>query len=1006
MGQTKARPTWIDVGLFALAYLVCAEAGHALSFHTAHDAFATVWPPSGLYLAALLLFRGRPEPRILLGALASNLLSDVLLHDQSVPISLGYWLANTLEAVCAARFLLWWSNGPVRMSRLADVLRLIATGILASACVGAPIGAATVYGFRGGAIVEHWATWWSADIVGILIVAPTVLAWTARRPQSLRNIGPVRFVEFLLLLAGQSAALTYVIHSKIDAGIPKRYIVLPFLIWGVLRFGPRGVTIGLSLLVCQMAAFTVNGLGAIAQSGASVNRQLLDLQLMSCVILISFLTVSAVIAERVGTSRDLTRKQSLLQAIHRAQTEFIGEAPLNVVFCSLLKDLMNLTESRRGYIAEVLPADVGAACPEARIIASLSWDDDLQKLSECSDPSLFETRNLKTIVESVLATGRPVAGSDLAMDDHDHRSIAGPPPLQSWLGMPLHYGDRLIGIVGIANRQNGFPEAFDEFLKPLLATCAHLMEMHRQKSARGCIEEELRKSQARLVAAQARAKLGNWEYDGRTKVSFWSPEVYRLLYRNPGPKLPGFDETLTLIHPDDRAEMLRTMEEVVKNGGSLTQEYRTNPINGPMRYLTTTIERVELREDGTSILAGIVQDVTERREAINAIQRSERELADFFEHANMGLQWVGLDGRVLRANPAMLDMLGYDRNEYVGEHIARFHVDVHEAYEFLERIEQGEELENFEAHLRCKDGTGRDVLISSSVFREEGRIRHARCFLRDVSELRRLEQQFYQAQKMDAIGRLAGGVAHDFNNLLTVMNGYAHLLHDGLPAGDPRRALVDEISNAGERAAALTRQLLTFSRQQVVRMRVFDLNDEVRGMQALLARLIGENIALSSDLDAAPLLVRADRGQLDQVLLNLVINARDAMPQGGNLELRTRRGFFPDETRAEDATLDAGPCAVLEVTDSGCGMDKATLARIFEPFFTTKPTGQGTGLGLATVYGIVKQTGGHVSVDSQPGEGSTFRVFLPCLEASSDDDPTVDDPIEIPRTFSEAGRKN
>ena len=249
----------------------------------------------------------------------------------------------------------------------------------------------------------------------------------------------------------------------------------------------------------------------------------------------------------------------------------------------------------------------------------------------------------------------------------------------------------------------------------------------------------------------------------------------------------------------------------------------------------------------------------------------------------------------------------------------------------------------------------------------------------DDRERIRDEAQRRQASRMEAVGQLAGGIAHDFNNLLTAVLGYAQLLSER-PLGDAALAEVAEISRAAERAASLTRQLLAFSRQQVQKIAVFVVNDVVSDTESMLARLLGEDVRISKDLAPDLGRVRADQGQIEQVLVNLAVNARDAMPKGGTLRIETRN------VDLDEAYVDAhlagvpGPYVMLAVSDDGCGMDPATLARIFEPFFTTKPLGKGTGLGLATVYGIVKQSGGFVWVYSDPGHGSTFRIYLPRVE--------------------------
>jgi signal transduction histidine kinase/ActR/RegA family two-component response regulator len=253
----------------------------------------------------------------------------------------------------------------------------------------------------------------------------------------------------------------------------------------------------------------------------------------------------------------------------------------------------------------------------------------------------------------------------------------------------------------------------------------------------------------------------------------------------------------------------------------------------------------------------------------------------------------------------------------------------------------------------------------------------------NISSHKQTEQQLVQSRKMEAIGQLAGGVAHDFNNLLCVMNGYADFLLGQLPPGGPLYEYADEIRKAGERASALTRQLLAFSRRQMLQVRVVDLNTLVRDAEMMLRRLIGEDVEVVTALDPALRPVLADPGQVEQILLNLAVNARDAMPQGGRLLLSTANAQLDSGNLPGRPEVRPGRYALLSVSDSGCGMTSEVLAHLFEPFFTTKPAGKGTGLGLATVYGIVKQLGGHVEVDSEPGRGSTFRVYLPHAESTA-----------------------
>ena len=261
---------------------------------------------------------------------------------------------------------------------------------------------------------------------------------------------------------------------------------------------------------------------------------------------------------------------------------------------------------------------------------------------------------------------------------------------------------------------------------------------------------------------------------------------------------------------------------------------------------------------------------------------------------------------------------------------------------------------------------------------------------RDITEMKRMEERLLQSHKMEAVGRLAGGVAHDFNNLLTVITGFGDLLLSRMEKDDPRRKEAEEIRKAGDRAAALTRQLLAFSRRQVLQPEVVDLNRIVRDLGAMLGRLIGEDTGLETSLDAGLGRVKVDPGQIEQVVVNLVVNARDAMPGGGKVTIRTGNVVTEGAAAWDRGAIPPGSYSLLEVGDTGCGMDPQAIANIFEPFFTTKEKGKGTGLGLATVYGIVKQSGGHILVASEPGKGAAFRIFLPRVEEAAAE------PAEIP----------
>lgn len=373
--------------------------------------------------------------------------------------------------------------------------------------------------------------------------------------------------------------------------------------------------------------------------------------------------------------------------------------------------------------------------------------------------------------------------------------------------------------------------------------------------------------------------------------------------------------------------------------------------------------------------------VTERVRAEKALRGSEARYRDLFENASDLIATVDLEGRLTAVNEAFVKTLGFDREELLGRSLTEL---VPEAQ--LDRLSGARDgklsasaaATIYEHDLIAEDGRHVQVEVASRLIEEDGIPVGIEAICRDISERKQLEEQLRQAQRLEAVGKLAGGIAHDFNNLLTVISGYAEAL---LPGADSQsEAGLMEIAEASHRAARLTGQLLAFSRRQVLEPRILDPNEIVNGIAPMLTRLIGEHIDLVTVADPDALMVCADVGQLEQVLVNLAVNARDAMPAGGKLTIQTGNADLDDDYVAHHPGSSAGPHAVFSVIDTGTGMDPETLAQMFDPFFTTKAVGEGTGLGLATVYGIVKQSGGNIWAYSELGIGTTFKVYLPAAE--------------------------
>jgi two-component system cell cycle sensor histidine kinase/response regulator CckA len=380
-----------------------------------------------------------------------------------------------------------------------------------------------------------------------------------------------------------------------------------------------------------------------------------------------------------------------------------------------------------------------------------------------------------------------------------------------------------------------------------------------------------------------------------------------------------------------------------------------------------------------------VATAIEHKRHEQALRESEARYRSLVQSAVYGIYRSTLEGHFLDVNPALISMLGY---ESAGEVLAldprkEIYVRSGDRERLRQEYEQRGRLDNVEVKWRRKDGKAITVRLSGRAVGQEREDEVLEIIAEDVTERRILEDQFRQAQKMEAVGRLAGGVAHDFNNLLMVISGYTYVLMNQLGVSDPRRKKAEAIQEATERAAGLTRQLLAFGRKQVLELKVIDLNLVVSNISRLLRPLIGEDVEVLITCDRNLGRTKADPGQVEQVIMNLAVNARDAMPSGGKLIIETGNVELDDNYQRAHASVKPGRYVMLAVSDTGCGMDAETQSRIFEPFFTTKEKGKGTGLGLSTVYGIVKQSGGYIFAYSETGRGTTFKIYLPRVEESA-----------------------
>ena len=445
--------------------------------------------------------------------------------------------------------------------------------------------------------------------------------------------------------------------------------------------------------------------------------------------------------------------------------------------------------------------------------------------------------------------------------------------------------------------------------------------------------------------------------------------------------------------------LLCTPEEV----GQLQKRGEVGPCDaGPLQWLGVPLKvnqnifgalvlksysgNIVFRERDQDVLTLVAQQLAaaiDRKRNELALRRSEVRYRSLVQTAVYGIYRSSLEGRFLDVNPALIGMLAYSSAQEVLDLDPQtdVFVDPAEYTRLVDEFRRTGRMDGFEVRWKRKDGAMITVRISGRAVAggdEPSDVLEA--IAEDITERRVLEDQFRQSQKMEAVGRLAGGIAHDFNNLLMVISGYSEVLLYHLSPGHPLHAKAEAIRQASDRATALTRQLLAFSRKQLLELKVIDVNAIVSDMERLLRPLIGEHIELITSLAPNIGCTRADAGQLEQVIMNLVVNAKDAMPNGGKITIRTASVILDDSYRPENIFIKNGPYIMISVSDNGHGMDGETQARIFEPFFTTKEKGKGTGLGLSTVYGIIKQSGGYVFVQSEIGRGTVFTIYFPRVD--------------------------
>ncbi|HWA56896.1 MAG TPA: ATP-binding protein [Gemmatimonadales bacterium] len=920
--------------LGAVALIVAYVAAALIHGETSALRYAVYWLPTGVAVAGAWLLGWRAALYVAFATLGHR-----LWLGRPPAIATLQSIGNGLETIAAWQLLRRLRFDPT-FRRFRDALTMALTAVAAPA-VGA-IVAAIAFLFAGhppDVVRSEFWTWWRMNTLGILVLAPTLLSWASS--------GLPRVSRWTLLEAAVGGVVLVIfarlilVRADPGVGLLLTYLAVAMGIYAALRFGARGASLVATILALVAVGGTVGSRGPFLIAGLEMRE--LALQAFLLIITTGPLFLAASLGERVEAVARSERSDLALRAFQEILPDFTYRI------------------SRDGvYLGAMVPPDATPAFPVEQVIG----------------------RRFEDLVPDQAP----------AMRARLQAALAGQPP------EPLEYEIRRDGRRRV--REARFVRVTDEE-----ALCL-VRDITQRKRA-----EELLAWQARVLellatghpapAVLERIVLGIESQIDGCAASLLLLEGKRLHVAF-APSLPvSYNAAIEGVEIGPQTGSCGTA--AYDNRTVVVSDIATDPLWADYRSAalphglracwsvplhsakgqvlgTFAVYHREVRSPTASELT-----LVERAASLAAIavERERREdlLASINRNLSEGLFRSTPDRGLIYVNQAFATMFGYaSPEEMMQVPPATLYADPARREELKRMLAMQGAFRNEEVLLRRRDGSTFTGLVSGAVV---GGANQAHQYydgaVWDITDRKLLEEQLRQAQKMEAVGKLAGGVAHDFNNLLTAIAGYADALLATLPEGDVARQDAVEITRAAERAASLTRQLLAFSRLQILSPRVLELGQVVEQLSGMLRRLIGEDIRLITRHIGPAAHVRVDRGQIEQVLLNLVLNARDAMPQGGTLTITT--GAQPlDDATARSHGLSAGPHVCLQVQDTGTGMDEPTRLRAFDPFFTTKEPGKGTGLGLATVYGIVRQSGGSVQLESSPGAGTLVRVYLPMVE--------------------------
>ncbi len=908
----------------SVALIYFATAHLSLSLVLQPSGIAPVWPPSGVFLAAILLTRRDLRPWLAGTLCLADFAAEMLAGTPPV-VSLVYALTLTGDAVLSAWLLARFVSNPITFRRVREVVGWLLLSVVLSNSIAALVAASAASLQLGASFSESWRAWAISDGIGNLLITPLVLSWAAWR-----GVGRIRnhareleAAALVVILVGLNWLAFFGLPALSEFNEVLTYLNFPFVMWAALRFGMRGVTSAVGIIAAVVVADVVTGGGHGPLNPTSAGNVALVVQVYLAVLAVPALVLAAESLER----GDAEASRLASEQRHGITLRSIGDAVITTDTLGRVSLLNPVAEALTGWRQAE-----GAGRPIDEVFRIISEETRLpaespvaRVLRECAVVGLAN----HTLLVARDGAERPVADSGAPIVDERGQT----------LGVVLVF---------------------------------------RDQTAERAADASLRQGRVLLQSVVDGTTDAIYAKDLQGRYTLFNAGAERIAGRRAAEVL-GKDDTF-LFPPSEAAVVMAGDRAVMAAGAPSTyEEHVTTAAGGVTTFLST---KGPIRDATGAVvgLFGIARDITERQAAEQAI----RQMALVLDTAPNSITVHDFDGRFLYANPRTFEMHGYSRDEFMALNLAQVDVPADAALiaaRMAELRERGEA--SFEVEHRRKDGVilplvvtvkgttwgGQDALLSIATDITERK--------RAEAEKANLQAQLQQAQKMESVGRLAGGVAHDFNNMLGAILGHAELALEAVGPSHSVRADLLEIQSAAKRSADLTRQLLAFARRQTVAPVVLDLNTTVSGMLDMLGRLVRAGIELTwkpgRDLER----VRVDPSQIDQILVNLVVNAGDAIGDIGLITIETGNGTLDTDYCAAHPGALPGEYVVLTVSDNGGGMDAETMSHLFEPFFTTKETGKGTGLGLATVYGIVKQNAGFINAHSEAGIGTTFRVYLP-----------------------------